>query len=286
MKKCELCEKEFEPPKSNPKRKFCSDECVQKNKSIFQKSYKNSEEGKRINSEAQRLAQNRPDVKERKRISQKERSNRPEVKEKFQRWSREFHNKKEIKETTSEWTKKFQKDNPGFLKKFHERTKEYYKKEYPLDEIAKQNRSESAKKLFQNLEHKDKISKILSEKWKNPEFADYMFSRRHNYKDFVFPSGRIIRVQGYENIALNELLGKYLEEDIFVGVKEIRNEIGEIWYSKEGKSHKYFPDIFIKSINTIFEVKSNFTFSQKREINFLKRDACLKKGINFEFLIY
>ena len=284
IKKCELCGEEFET--NNKIKKFCSNECVQKNKSIFQKLYKNSEEGKRINSEAQKIAQNRPEVKEKQRKERKERANRPEVKEKFQKWSQEFHSKKEIKEATSEWTKKFQRDNPEFLKKFHERTKEYYEKEYPLDEIARENRSESTKKLFQNLEHKNRISKILSEKWKDSNFADYMFSRRHNYKDFKFPSGRIIRIQGYENIALNELLKKYLEEDIFVGVKEIKKEIGEIWYSKEGKPHKYFPDIFIKSINTIFEVKSNFTFNQKKEINLLKRDACLKKGINFEFLIY
>ncbi|HPI82860.1 MAG TPA: hypothetical protein PK122_06555 [Candidatus Paceibacterota bacterium] len=286
MKKCELCGEEFNPPKTNLKKKFCSDKCVQKNKSIFQKKYKNSEEGKRKNSEAQKIAQNRPEVKAQKSKTLKEIANKPEVKEKFQKWSKEFHNREDIKESTSKWTKNFQKNNPGVLKKFHERTKEYYEKEYPFDEIARENRSESTKKLFQNLEHKNRISKILSEKWKDSNFADYMFSRRHNYKDFKFPSGRIIRIQGYENIALNELLKKYLEEDIFVGVKEIKKEIGEIWYSKEGKPHKYFPDIFIKSINTIFEVKSNFTFNQKKEINLLKRDACLKKGINFEFLIY
>ena len=285
MKKCELCGEEFNPPKTNPKRKFCSDKCVQKNKSIFQKKYKNSEEGKRKNSEAQKIAQNRPEVKAQKSKSLKEIANKPEVKEKFQKWSKEFHNREDIKESTSKWTKNFQKNNPRVLKKFHERTKEYYEKEYPLDDIAKENKSKAAKKLFENPEHREKISRIFSEKWKDEKFANYMFSQRYGYKDFEFPSGKIIRIQGYENIALVELLKIFEERDIFVG-KEIINEIGKIHYYENGIEHRYFPDIFIKSINTIFEVKSKFTYKQKKKRNLLKRDACLDRGFNFKFLIY
>jgi len=285
MNKCELCGEEFTPPKTNPKKKFCSNKCVQENKSKFQKKYKNSEEGKRINSAAQKIAQNKPEVKDKKSKSLKKIANKPEVKEKFQKWSKEFHNREDIKKSTSEWTKKFQKNNPEFLEKFHERTREYYEREYPADNIARGNKSQAAKKLFENLEHREKISKIFSEKWKDENFANYMFSRRYGYKDFQFPSGKIIRIQGYENIALEELLEKFEEKDIFVG-KEIINEVGKIHYHENGVEHRYFPDIFIKSINTIFEVKSQFTYKQKKKRNLLKMNACLEKGLKFEFLIY
>lgn len=317
IKKCELCGEEFET--NNKIKKFCSNECVQKNKSIFQKLYKNSEEGKRINSEAQKIAQNRPEVKEKQRKERKERANRPEVKEKFQKWSQEFHSKKEIKEATSEWTKKFQRDNPEFLKKFHERTKEYYEKEYPFDEEAKLKRSESAKKMFEKPGYKEKVKesckkywsnddnrikqsnlqkqihnspeliKIHRENaqnlWENIEYAQKVISGGLKYKNFIFPSGKIVKIQGYENIVLNELIKYFEEDDIFIGPKEIHQKIGFIKYEYNGTIHKYYPDIYIKSKNLIIEVKSNWTFEMRKEINLLKQQACINMGLNFKFII-
>jgi hypothetical protein len=47
----------------------------------------------------------------------------------------------------------------------------------------------------------------------------------------------------------------------------------------------YFPDIYIKSTNTIIEVKSQWTFDNWKEKNLAKEQACLQQGFNFEFII-
>ena len=112
------------------------------------------------------------------------------------------------------------------------------------------------------------------------------------YKDYMLPSGRMIRIQGYENRALDVLLKKYDESDILYGPKEIHAHFGLIKYKMKKKEFKYFPDFYIKSENKIVEVKSTWTYDRKgsdkilRRRNELKRDACLKRGFLFEFMIF
>jgi len=106
------------------------------------------------------------------------------------------------------------------------------------------------------------------------------------YKDYRMPSGKIIKVQGNESYALNILLQKFNESDIYVGRKNIELQIGKIkYFDKNDKEHIYYPDIYIKSENKIYEVKSLFTYNIHKEINHLKQQAVLNKNINFEFLI-
>ena len=52
------------------------------------------------------------------------------------------------------------------------------------------------------------------------------------------------------------------------------------------KKHYYFPDFYIKSINKIIEVKSEWTYTQDKERIRLKSQACIDKGYGFEFFIY
>jgi hypothetical protein len=49
------------------------------------------------------------------------------------------------------------------------------------------------------------------------------------FKDYIFPSGRSEKIQGYENIALDELINIELinENDIIVGCKNVPI----IWYT-------------------------------------------------------
>jgi hypothetical protein len=106
------------------------------------------------------------------------------------------------------------------------------------------------------------------------------------YKQFIMPSGKKINIQGNEAYALNLLLKTHEENDIFVGRKNIENQIGKIVYiDKNNKRHIYYPDIYIKSEHKIYEVKSSFTYNVHKEINELKKLAVLNKKIDFEFLI-
>lgn len=107
------------------------------------------------------------------------------------------------------------------------------------------------------------------------------------YKDYIFPSGRIEKIQGYEDKTLDELLSNGInEDDIIVNDIEIEKYIGQIYYEFNNKTHRYYPDIFIKSINTIIEVKSSYTYEKDIEKNLLKEMAIRGKNINFKFIIY
>lgn len=86
---------------------------------------------------------------------------------------------------------------------------------------------------------------------------------------FVFPSGNIREVQGYERFALALLVQEGFEEQ---SILTERVEVPEIWYVDEaGDKHRYFVDIYIPSYNTCIEVKSTWTLSF---IQPLKEAAC------------
>ena len=99
-------------------------------------------------------------------------------------------------------------------------------------------------------------------------------------KDFTLPSGKIIPYQGYEDVALRELLGMYAEK--------IVNDVKRMpcfMYFWEGKTRRYYPDLYVPSENKFIEVKSTYTYMQFRAKNQAKRVCVLEKGFQFEFWI-
>ena len=108
-----------------------------------------------------------------------------------------------------------------------------------------------------------------------------MFTR----KPFVFPSGRRVKVQGNEAIAIEILLKDHEEKDLLVTDQEIEARIGRIWYTTpDGEKHRYFPDILVLP-DLVVEVKSQWTMTLNVERNELKRRACLDRGLRFEFMV-
>jgi hypothetical protein len=107
----------------------------------------------------------------------------------------------------------------------------------------------------------------------------------YSKKEYVFPSGRIDQIQGYEHFALDELIinEKIEESDIITGCKNVP----EIWYHDEnGKNHRYYVDIFIPSQNRCIEVKSEWTYNIQINSVLLKQKAAKELGYNYEILIY
>lgn len=104
-------------------------------------------------------------------------------------------------------------------------------------------------------------------------------------KDYIMPSNTIRRIQGYEHLALDELIKNNIEEnDIVTKRKEM--PLINYYYIVDKKNHRYFPDIWIKSENKIIEVKSAWTYKKDLIKNIMKALATRKLGYNFEFWIY
>jgi len=110
-----------------------------------------------------------------------------------------------------------------------------------------------------------------------PEIAE----RMAQYKDYTYPSGNIIQIQGYENYVLDYLLQNMNihEDDIVIK----RSEVPVIKYRED---LIYYPDIYIKSLNRIIEVKSVQTYKSNIEKNNDKAIACINLGYSFQFWIY
>jgi hypothetical protein len=119
----------------------------------------------------------------------------------------------------------------------------------------------------------------------NPEIMEKHVKSSHSRKNYIFPSGRIEIVQGYEPFALNDLIinEKIEESNIIVGVKNVP----EIKFNDcDGKIHRYYVDIFIPSQNKCIEVKSLYTYNDNIKTNLLKQEAAIKLGYDFDFWIY
>lgn len=85
----------------------------------------------------------------------------------------------------------------------------------------------------------------------------------------------------YENVALDELLMDSKEEDITNDVKQM----SQFMYEFEGKTHQYYPDVYLPDKKKIIEVKSPYTYNKQLEQNHYKRNQVVADDYTFEFWI-
>jgi len=212
---------------------------------------------------------------------------------------------------------KFGVDNPMKNKDVQEKGKETSLERYGVENIFEDSdyiQSKFKEKYgvsypLQVKEIQEKVSKTHKEKYSdnhwmhNPEVlelrqktyqekfgADHpmqtidVFERNLNSayrrKEYIWKTGEISYLQGYEPFVLKELEEKgYLFED----VKTLHKDMPEIWYFYEGKRRRYYPDFYIPKENMIIEVKSNFTI--KDSTNELKFAAVKELGFEFRLEI-
>jgi hypothetical protein len=118
---------------------------------------------------------------------------------------------------------------------------------------------------------------------KNPEYLENMLKKSHKFKDYILPSGNVIKYQGYENFALDELIinEKINELDIITGTINVP----KIWYNdNNGIKHIHFVDIFIPSQNKCIEVKSTWTFNKPNVL--CKQKAAKEFAYKYEIWVY
>ena len=102
------------------------------------------------------------------------------------------------------------------------------------------------------------------------------------YREYTFPSGRVVKVQGHEDLAIDKLMETHTEDDLFVGRIEIEACCGKFEYYDvdDNRSHIYYPDIYIKSENKLIEVKSPFTYHMRERVNNLKKQCVLNYKVS------
>lgn len=106
------------------------------------------------------------------------------------------------------------------------------------------------------------------------------------YSDYVMPSGKVVRVQGYEPYALDILLKTYSEDQIVVGDRTKTPNI--YWIDSNKQFRKYYVDIFIPSENKLIEVKGTGTFYQLEdcEKKIKVPTECTRCGYNYEYWVF
>jgi hypothetical protein len=142
---------------------------------------------------------------------------------------------------------------------------------------------------MQNNMFKEKLKSTSMERYgfdyfmQNPICSEEISKKCYNKKIFIFPCKNTVMIQGYENLALQNLIDNgYIFDDL----KTIRTEVPEIWYIKNKKLHRYFCDIYIPNENRIIEVKSTWTYNKNIIINNIKGQTCKRYGYNYEIWIY
>ncbi len=102
-----------------------------------------------------------------------------------------------------------------------------------------------------------------------------------SYKDYEFPDGTVVKVQGYEPFALDLLMAEGLKrKDLSLGEK-----VPRISYTYDEAERSYFPDIYHVRSNTLIEVKSSWTWGKEKPKNVAKLNAARDAGYNVRLLV-
>ncbi len=176
------------------------------------------------------------------------------------------------------------------------------RREYFLEKIGVDNpsKSEEIKQKIKGIylekygDH-PKRTKEVQQKWmetcfqkygghpnQNPDVQEKHEKKSYYFKNYTLPSGKIVRIQGYEGKALDILLKSYKEEEIILG----RKNIPRIEYFIGDTKHIYYPDFFIPKENKIIEVKSEWTSKLDRSYLEEKCEATAQAGYICEVWMY
>ena len=146
------------------------------------------------------------------------------------------------------------------------------------------------KYYFQTNEFKSKTIQTNLEKYgvshhsQNVDVSEKMLNNSYNKKLYTMPSGKLVKYQGYENFALDDLL--YNENIDETDIITNRTDVPEIWYNdKYGEKRRHYVDIYIKTQNRCIEVKSIWTNQPKNNV-FEKQLAAINMGYIYQIWIF
>jgi len=189
-----------------------------------------------------------------------------------------IHNKEICDKQKKTCLEKYGFENPLSNKLIRENIKKTNMLKYGVDNPAK------------NIDLHNKMKETNLNKYgveyplQNACISEKLLNNCFHVKEFIFPSQKKIKCQGYEPFALNELIKKNISEnDIITN----RKNVPIIWYMDENeKKRRHFVDIFISSNNLCIEVKSLWTLKNDKNNVFLKQKSAKELGYNYEIWVY
>lgn len=114
-------------------------------------------------------------------------------------------------------------------------------------------------------------------------------------REFTLPSGRIIKVRGYEDVVITTLLKLLTEEEVIVDDTLREYSIPVFTYTDSGRHVlRYYPDIYIPKENKIIEVKGRWwwdgngieKYRNRLTKNLKKRKAVIDAGYQYEVWLF
>lgn len=206
-----------------------------------------------------------------------------------------FHEKRE-----KTWQANYGVKNPKNSPAIQEKISKTMVEKYGCEHYIQSEHYENNKHLINEKRNATFEEKYGGHPWKNSEILDKrtqtnikkygvvnpsqnpeIHSKKFRKKVYTFPSGRTEYIQGYEGKAIDLLLNMIDENDIIID----NNKMPSIDYEYKGKNRKYFPDVWIPSLNTFIEVKGIYTMNADYEINMAKHEYTEKAGYIHVFWI-
>lgn len=170
------------------------------------------------------------------------------------------------------WEKKYGVDNPNKSESVRRKSKETLFNRYGNENYNNPEKTKKTMMKNHGVEYPAQSPTILEKQQENSFLV----------KRYKTPTDKWVNCQGYEPLALDELYSSYVEDDIILD----KSLVPEIWYDLNGKTHRYFPDIYVKSLNKIIEVKSEYTLNSKLEETMKKHETSKELGFFHEIWVY
>jgi len=208
-------------------------------------------------------------------------------------------NYKKICEVCKENPIKFKGNGLGYFKhcstkcsqkdiKTKEKYKKTYKKKYGIEVDCNFKLPNYYSNMRTSLKNKYGVSNVSQIEYvKNKKRETFQKNNKRLHPNWGntwhvvnLPSGRNVKVQGYERFAILHLLKDYKENELLITNKEIKENLGEFLYKKDDKIYRYYPDFYIIPENKLIEVKSIYTLKNHIEITKLKLLSCKEKNID------
>lgn len=160
------------------------------------------------------------------------------------------------------------------------------------EQTCKIPRTEQTKQLLQELYHNNnKTLKEIGDLFGVHDTVILHLMKYYNIprrtqnkttKPYTLPSGRIIKLQGWEGLFLDFVFKNQIFKE-----EEIDYNPKRILYNYNNNEHYYYPDFFIPKLNLIIEIKSTWTLKhlQTVEQNKQKEIACKQQNFNYTLLL-